>query len=328
MRLAGARLRGNTAEAKSLELELEGAKTQRRKLDIITSYIDARKSEIKSAEDLNRIQAEAARYANATLEAERQRAESEKWLAGEIEKNKTAQRDMELEILRLRASGDEVGARELEERLRISQIASEIFETTRREGMSREELGRLQASANEQAREKYELEKSITDEAERQNLAKDAQAKIEDILLTNKIEQLKAEGKLTEARELEREREIKRTLAGMKGLSEADRESIASTIARPTNTATGRKKCARLEAARPIREAREALCRQGAVLLADRNQDTAAGPPNTRAPRLRASRAPRAFRRNTAGSTTNGRRRAARKAAKAGLTTACAGLGK
>ena len=154
VRLAGARLRGNTAEAKSLELELEGAKTQRRKLDIITSYIDARKSEIKSAEDLNRIQAEAARYANATLEVERQKAESEKWLAGEIEKNKTAQRDMELEILRARASGNEVGAREVEQRLRISQIASEIFETTRREGMSREELGRLQASANEQAREK------------------------------------------------------------------------------------------------------------------------------------------------------------------------------
>ncbi len=234
VRLAGARLRGNTAEAKSLELELEGAKTQRRKLDIITSYIDARKSEIKTAEELNRIQAEAARYANATLEVELQKAESEKWLAGEIERNKTAQRDMETDILRLRASGDEAGARELEQKLRISQIASEIFETTRREGMSREELGRLQANANEQAREKYELEKSITDEAERQNLAKDAQAKIEDILLTNKIEQLKAEGKLTEARELEREREIKRTLAGMKGLSEADRESIASTM-RQTN---------------------------------------------------------------------------------------------
>lgn len=234
VRLAGARLRGNNAETKSLELELEGAKTQRRKLDIITSYIDARKSEIKSAEDLNRIQAEAARYANATLEAERQKAESEKWLAGEIERSKTAQRDMETDILRLRASGDEIGAREVEQRLRISQIASEIFETTRREGMSREELSRLQASANEQAREKYELEKSITDETERQNLAKDAQAKIEDILLTNKIEQLKAEGKLTEARELEREREIKRTLAGMKGLSDADRDSIASTM-RQTN---------------------------------------------------------------------------------------------
>lgn len=234
VRLAGARLRGNTAEAKSLELELEGAKTQRKRLDIITAYISARKSEIKTAEDLNRIQADAARYANATLEFEKQKADSEKWLNGEIEKNKAAQRDMEVEILRARASGNEAGAKELELKLKIAQTAAEIFEATRKEGMSRDELERLQASANEKAREKCELEKSITDEIERQNLAKDAQAKIEDILLTNKIEQLKAEGKLTEARELEREREIKRTLAGMKGLSDADKESIASTM-RQTN---------------------------------------------------------------------------------------------
>ena len=196
---------------------------------------------VSSEEDRKRIMADAAAYAEVSLEKMREesreaekRASAEKWLAGEIERNKTAQRDMETDILRLRVSGDEVGARELEQKLRISQISSEIFETTRREGMSREELGLLQASANEQAREKYELEKSITDEAERQNLAKDAQAKIEDILLTNKIEQLKAEGKLTEARELEREREIKRTLAGMPGLSDADKESIAATM-RQTN---------------------------------------------------------------------------------------------
>ena len=230
-RLAGARLRGNAAEAKSLETELEGVKIQRKRLDIITAYISARKSEIKTAEDLNRIQADAARYANATLEFEKQKADSEKWLNGEIEKNKAAQRDIEVEILRARASGNEAGAKELELK---SQTAAEIFESTRKEGMSRDELERLQASANEKAREKCELEKSITDEVERQNLAKDNQAKIEDILLTNKIEQLKAEGKLAEAQSLEDERSIKRTLSGMKGLSEEQKKSLAETM-RQTN---------------------------------------------------------------------------------------------
>lgn len=233
-RLAGARLRGNAAEAKSLETELEGVKIQRKRLEIITAYISARKSEIKTAEDLNRIQADAARYANATLEFEKQKADSEKWLNGEIEKNKAAQRDIEVEILRARASGNEAGAKELELKLKIAQTAAEIFESTRKEGMSRDELERLQASANEKAREKCELEKSITDEVERQNLAKDAQAKIEDILLTNKIEQLKAEGKLAEAQSLEDERSIKRTLSGMKGLSEEQKKSLADTM-RQTN---------------------------------------------------------------------------------------------
>ena len=142
-------------------------------------------------------------------------------------------------------------------------------------------------------------------------MAKDAQAKIEDILLTNKIEQLKAEGKLTEARELEREREIKRTLAGMPGLSDADKESIAATM-RQTNE---------------YRDRQEQMRKAGG----GGGYSGGAGgsmPANTRAPRLRASRAPRAFQRNIAGSTTNGRPAAAPKAAKAGLTTACAGLGK
>lgn len=232
--IAGARLRGNAAEAKSLETELEGVQTQRRRLDIITSYVDARKSEIKTAEELNRIQADAARYANATLEFERQKAESDKWLNAEAERNKASQRDMELEILRARASGDEAGAKELEQKLRISQLSAEIFESTRKEGMIIPELERLQASANEKAREKCALEKSITDEIERQNLAKDAQAKIEDILLTNKIEQLKSEGKLTQARELERERENRRAVAGIPGLSADDKEKLLSTM-RQTN---------------------------------------------------------------------------------------------
>lgn len=239
--LNAARKTGIAHIIKFKEAELAHVDELQKSVEIQKKYYADHAHLVSSEEDRKRIMADAAAYAEVSLEKMREesresekRASAEKWLAGEIERNKTAQRDMETDILRLRVSGDEVGARELEQKLRISQIASEIFETTRREGMSREELGRLQASANEQAREKYELEKSITDEAERQNLAKDAQAKIEDILLTNKIEQLKAEGKLTEARELEREREIKRTLAGMPGLSDADKESIAATM-RQTN---------------------------------------------------------------------------------------------
>ena len=239
--LNAARKTGIAHIIKFKEAELAHVEELQKSVEIQKKYYADHAHLVSSEEDRKRIMADAAAYAEVSLEKMREesreaekRASAEKWLAGEIERNKTAQRDMETDILRLRVSGDEVGARELEQKLRISQISSEIFETTRREGMSREELGRLQASANEQAREKYELEKSITDEAERQNLAKDAQAKIEDILLTNKIEQLKAEGKLTEARELEREREIKRTLAGMPGLSDADKESIAATM-RQTN---------------------------------------------------------------------------------------------
>ena len=100
--------------------------------------------------------------------------------------------------------------------------------------MSRAELEALQNSANAQARERFNLEKSITDEAQRQNLAKNAQAKIEDIILANKIEQLKSEGKIAEAQELEQEREIKRTMAGLQGVSEEDKKKLADMM-RQTN---------------------------------------------------------------------------------------------
>ena len=54
-------------------------------------------------------------------------------------------------------------------------------------------------------------------------------------MITNKIEQLKAEGKLAAARELENEREIRRTLAGLEGVSAEDKEFIAKTM-RNTNS--------------------------------------------------------------------------------------------
>ncbi len=234
--LNAARKTGIAHIIKFKEAELAHVEELQKSVEIQKKYYADHAHLVESEEDRKRIMAEAAAYAEVSLEKMREesreaekRASAETWLNAEAERNKAAQRDMELEILRARASGNEAGARELEQKLRISQIASEIFETTRRE-----ELGRLQASANEQAREKCELEKSITDEIERQNLAKDAQAKIEDILLTNKIEQLKSEGKLTEARELERERENRRAVAGIPGLSADDKEKLLSTM-RQTN---------------------------------------------------------------------------------------------
>ena len=248
LQLAGARLRGETENAKSLENNLADVKIQQKRLDLISSYVSARKGEIKTYDDLKQTQADAARYANAILEAEKERASTEKWLAAEVEGNKTEQRGLEMDILRARASGNEELAKEIEGKLRVSQIASEIFEATRKEGMSRKELESLMETARGQAQERYDLEKSVSDELERQNLAKDAQSKIEDILLANKIEQLKAEGKITEARELEREREIKRTLAGLKGVSDEDKEKLANTM-RQTNSYRDKQETSRKESA-------------------------------------------------------------------------------
>ena len=232
--IAEAILKGNSEKAKSLKLELEKSKAQENEYSTISSYIAERKAEIKTEEDLKRVKEEAERYADATLKLERQKSESDRFLAEKAEKTKETQRSLETDILRLRAAGNEAGAKELEQQLRISQIESEIFENTRKEGMGVEKLKKLSEDAKKDAAERYKLEKEITDEAERQNLAKDNQAKIEDILLTNKIEQLKAEGKLAEAQSLEDERSIKRTLSGMKGLSEEQKKSLAETM-RQTN---------------------------------------------------------------------------------------------
>ena len=232
--IAEAILKGNSEKAKSLKLELEKSKAQENEYSTISSYIAERKAEIKTEEDLKRVKEEAERYADATLKLERQKSESDRFLAEKAEKTKETQRSLETDILRLRAAGNEAGAKELEQQLRISQIESEIFENTRKEGMGVEKLKKLSEDAKKDAAERYKLEKEITDEAECQNLAKDNQAKIEDILLTHKIEQLKAEGKLAEAQSLEDERSIKRTLSGMKGLSEEQKKSLAETM-RQTN---------------------------------------------------------------------------------------------
>lgn len=232
--LNAARKTGIAHIIKFKEAELAHVEELQKSVEIQKKYYADHVHLVKSEEDRKRIMADAAEYANSVIERSREESRDAKWLNSELEKSKNEQRGLEMDILRARAAGNEAEAKDLELKLKISQTASEIFESTRKEGMSREELKRLQSDAAEKAREKCELEKSITDEVERQNLAKDAQAKIEDILLTNKIEQLKAEGKLTEARELEREREIKRTLAGMSGLSEEQKKKLAETM-RQTN---------------------------------------------------------------------------------------------
>lgn len=228
--LNAARKTGIAHIIKFKEAELAHVEEQLKSVEIQKKYYADHEHLVKSEEDRKRIMADAAKYAEERMQKTREESRDAEWLNGELEKNKAVQRGLEMDILRARASGNEAGAKDLELKLKISQTAAEIFESTRKEGMSREELERLQQVANEKAREKCTLEKSITDEVERQNLAKDAQAKIEDILLTNKIEQLKSEGKLTEAREVERERGVKRTLAGMKGLSDEDKEKLAATM--------------------------------------------------------------------------------------------------
>ena len=96
--------------------------------------------------------------------------------------------------------------------------------------MSAKELAALKDKATQQASQRYELEKSVTDEVQRQNLAKNAQAQIEDILITREIERLKAAGKYTEAKQVEQERDIKRTLAGMEGLSGDSKKEVEKAL--------------------------------------------------------------------------------------------------
>ena len=203
---------GNVEKSKELQKELENCQATQQKLELVNSYMDSLKSTVKSETELKALQAEAEAYATSILKKKQAEADTEKYLASLSTESKQEQRSLELKILQARASGNEAQAKELEGKLRISQLTNEIFEASRKEGMSKQELINLQESASKQAQERYDLEKSITEEAQRQNLAKNAQATIEDILLKNKIEQLKAEGKITEAKELEREREIKRTL--------------------------------------------------------------------------------------------------------------------
>lgn len=228
--LDAARKAGLTHAVKFKEAELAYVEQLWQAADIQKKYYADHAHLVESEEDRVRIMAEAKSYAEMRLGQMRRESDAEKWLASETAASKTRQQGLEMDILRARASGNETLAKELEGSQRVAQLASEIFENARREGMSRDELVNLQNSANAQARERYNLEKSITDEAERQNLAKDAQTKIEDILLENKIEQLKAQGKMAEAQALERESQMQRKLDGMQGVSDEDKEKLRATM--------------------------------------------------------------------------------------------------
>lgn len=240
--IVAARNRGDLQTQKSINDSLWLVSQDLRREELARKYITALKDTVQTEEDYLELKKQAYASANTTLEVERKtaieaakKATAEKWLANETAVAKSRLQALEMDILTARAAGNENLAKDLEGSQRIAQLAAEIFETTRREGMSRDQLVALQNSANEQAQKRYALEKSITDETERQNLAKNAQAKIEDILLTNKIEQLRAEGKISAAKELERERDIKRALADLKGVSDADKAKLADTM-RQTNT--------------------------------------------------------------------------------------------
>lgn len=239
--LNAARETGITRIIEFKEAELQHVEELQRSVELQKKYYADHAHLVKSEEDRKRIMEDAEAYAETFLKNMReenrqaeQMASTQKWLATEVENNKAVQRALETDILRARASGNEVLAKEIEGNLRVSQLASEIFEETRKESMSRKELESLMETSRTQAQQRYNLEKAITDEAQRQNLAKDAQAKIEDIILTNKIEQLKAQGKMNEARALEEERQIKSTLAGLQGVSDEDKKKLGDMM-RQTN---------------------------------------------------------------------------------------------
>ena len=233
--LNAARAVGIERIVKFREAELAHVELAQKALEIQKKYYADHAHLVKSEQDRVRIMTDAEKFAKMKIGELQQEADAQKWLNAETESAKTRQRDLELDILRARASGNETLAKELEGSQRVAQLASEIFESSRREGMSRDQLVALQNSANAQAKERYGLEKSISDETERQNLAKNAQAKIEDIILANKIEQLKAQGKLKEAQALEEEREIRRTLAGLQGVSDSDKKKLGNMM-RQTNS--------------------------------------------------------------------------------------------
>ena len=114
-----------------------------------------------------KVRADAAKYAETVSNAQRERAETEKYLADQMAAVQAKSHERDTEILRARASGNEEVARELEAQRRIARLSAEIFEASRKEGMTRAELEALARSANAQARERIDLEESITDRGER-----------------------------------------------------------------------------------------------------------------------------------------------------------------
>ncbi len=217
------------------ESELDFIKGQEKEIELKKQFYEINSGNVKTEKDRIDLMEKAEKYAKSMVEQYYATASAEKWLVENTTRSKSIQRDLEFKILQARSQGNEVLAKENEGELRIAQLTSEIFENTRKEGMSKEELINLLTVASEQAKKRFDMEKSITEEAQRQNLAKNAQAQIEDILLTNKIEQLKAEGKLDAAKALEQERDIKRATAALGDtVSDEDKEKLGNVM-RQTN---------------------------------------------------------------------------------------------
>lgn len=120
-----------------------------------------------------------------------------------------------------------------EDRVRIMAEAKSYAEM--RLGQMRNEADAEKWLASETAASKTRQQGLETDilrarASGNETLAKDAQAKIEDILLENKIEQLKAQGKMAEAQALERESQMQRKLDSMQGVSDEDKEKLRATM--------------------------------------------------------------------------------------------------
>ena len=90
-----------------------------------------------------KVRADAAKYAETVSNAQRERAATEKYLADQMAAVQAKSRERDTEILRARASGNEELARELEAQQRIARLSAEIFEASRKEGMTRAELEAL-----------------------------------------------------------------------------------------------------------------------------------------------------------------------------------------
>ena len=234
---ARARARGDAQAAQGLEIDQRAAQLEVRRCELVKEHVESQKALCKTAEEYAALVDRANKRADDKLAVEKfdlQLSETRRENARQLE-------SLELRIAQAKANGanyDADGrnraAEKLEQQRSALQLQEQIFDSLRREGMTENELKDLRDYAINQAQQRVAYERQATDEMQRQNMAKNAQAKIEDIILTNKIEQLKAQGRMKEAQALVDEREIKRTMAGLQGVSEEDKKKLADMM-RQTN---------------------------------------------------------------------------------------------
>ncbi len=237
IKIVQAKTNGDLKTAQSLELTQKAANLELRRCEIVKEQVDALKASCRTAEDYNNLVAQANKIADNKLAVE----QFELDLSSTRYKNSKNLNQLELDILKAKANsanydkqGRNRAVEAIEDKKSILQLQEQIFDSLRRENMTADELKKLHDYAINQAQQRVALERQATDEAQKQNIAKNAQAKIEDIILTHKIEQLKAEGKTGAAKALEEERDIRRTLGGLDGVSAEDKKKLANMM-RQTN---------------------------------------------------------------------------------------------